>query len=107
MKLRSLMLAITVATTGLTAAPGFVYAVYEDVARSQQNIAFLCPAGAGQPRRGTFVDLARDALTDITDPAMLTMLERLADESRMGNYGVYFGSHKQGQVTRKLQGTAS
>lgn len=91
-------LAALIASTGLTAAPGFVYAVYEDVARAQQNIAFLCPAGAGQPRRGTFVDLARDALSDITDPAMLTMLERLADESRMGNYGVYFGNQEQGRV---------
>ncbi len=91
-------LAALIASTGLTAAPGFVYAVYEDVARSQQNIAFLCPAGAGHPRRGSFVDVSRGGLTDITDPAMLTMLERLADESRMGNYGLYFGNQEQGRV---------
>ena len=91
-------LAALIASTGLSAAPGFVYAVYEDVARGQQNIAFLCPASAGQPRRGRFVELARSSFTDVTDPAMLTMLERLADESRMGNYGIYFGNQEQGRV---------
>lgn len=91
-------LAALIASTGLSAAPGFVYAVYEDVARGQQNIAFLCPSSAGQPRRGRFVELVRSSFTDVTDPAMLTMLERLADESRMGNYGIYFGNQEQGRV---------
>ncbi len=91
-------LAALIASTGLTAAPGFVYAVYEDVARSQQNIAFLCPAGAGHPRRGTFVELSRGGLADVTDPAMLTMLDRLAEESRIGNYGIYFGNQELGRV---------
>jgi hypothetical protein len=28
------------------------------------------------------------------------MLERLADESQMGNYGIYFGTHVAGRVQR-------
>ena len=30
--------------------------------------------------------------------AVIDMLERLADESRMGNYGIYFGNQDQGRV---------
>jgi hypothetical protein len=29
-------------------------------------------------------------------PRCAMMLERLAEESRMGNYGIYFGTHEQG-----------
>lgn len=84
--------------TGLAAAPGFIYAVYEDVTRGHQHIAFLCPAPAGTPAHGGFVELSRPSLGDVTDPAMRVMLERLADESRMGNYGIYFGNQDQGRV---------
>lgn len=91
-------LARLIADSGLQAAPGFVYAVYEDVARGHQHIAFLCPAAVGQPARGGLVDLCPEGLADVTDPAMRIMLERLAAEARMGNYGIYFGDHEQGRV---------
>lgn len=91
-------LAGLIAGTGANAAPGFIYAVYEDVARGHQHIAFLCPAGAGSPARGAFVELSPDGLSDVTDPAMRVMLDRLAAESRMGNYGVYFGDQDKGRV---------
>lgn len=87
-----------IAALGIKAQPGFIYAVYEDVARGHQHIAFLCPAEAGQPLRGAFVDLAAGASADVTDPAMAVMLERLADENRVGNYGIYFGNQDQGRV---------
>ena len=29
---------------------------------------------------------------------MRTMLERLADEARVGDYGIYFGNHNMGRV---------
>jgi flavin reductase (DIM6/NTAB) family NADH-FMN oxidoreductase RutF len=84
--------------TGVPASPGFIYAVYEDVARGHQHIAFLCPAAEGKPRRGAFVDPARGDMSDVTDPAMRIMLERLGTESRMGNYGIYFGNQERGRV---------
>ena len=87
-----------IAASGLQAAPGPLYSVFEDVARAQQHIAYRCPAIAGQPTRGTFVDLHPDSFTEVTDQALRIMLERLAEESRMDNYGIYFGNQNKGQV---------
>ncbi|MEO8243751.1 MAG: flavin reductase family protein [bacterium] len=83
---------------GVTATPGFIYSVYEDVEAAQQHIAFLCPCTASTAQKGCFVDLTPGGLDDVTDPAMRTMLERLADEARVGNYGVYFGTQTSGHV---------
>ncbi len=101
----SATLARLIEATGVQAAPGFIYSVYEDVARGHQHISFLCPATGGTPAKGAFVELSREALGDVTDPAMRTMLERLADESRMGNYGIYFGNQDRGQVAIVSKGT--
>ena len=89
-----------IAASGLQAAPGPLYSVFEDVARAQQHIAFRCPAPTGLPKRGTFVDLHPDSFTEVTDQALRIMLERLAEESRMGNYGIYFGNQNAGQVAK-------
>ncbi|PLL12961.1 flavin reductase [Tabrizicola sp. TH137] len=91
-------LAALIGQSGLTAAAGPLYSVYEDVARAQQHIAFRCPCTAGQPARGAFVDLAPDSFAEVTDQALRVMLERLAEESRMGNFGIYFGNQDRGQV---------
>lgn len=93
-------LAKLIAATGLQAEPGQIYSVYDDVAQGRQNIAFRCPAVPGRPAQGGFVELSPAGVSDVTDPAMLTMLERLATESRMGNYGIYVGNHEQGRVHR-------
>lgn len=93
-------LAQLIAATGLTAAPGSIYAVYEDVAQGRQHIAFRCAAETGRAARGAFVDLTAEGVAEVTDPAMRVMLERLADEARIGNYGIYFGTHEQGRVQR-------
>ncbi len=84
--------------SGLQADPGFIYSVYEDVAREQQHISFLCQAAEGEPRCGVFTELTESTLSDIADPAMSTMLERFAQESRMGNFGVYVGNQISGKV---------
>lgn len=93
-------LARLIAETGLPATAGEIYAVYDDVTQGKQHIAFRCPAKPGTPAQGAFVDLTPEGVADVTDPAMLTMLERLAAEARMGNYGLYFGTHEQGRVQR-------
>jgi flavin reductase (DIM6/NTAB) family NADH-FMN oxidoreductase RutF len=92
-----------IARTGLKATPGSIYAVYEDVARGVQHIAFRCAADPGQPAAGAFVPLDPAAMSDITDPAMRVMLDRLAEESNLGIYGVYFGTHETGSVTRQTE----
>ena len=93
-------LARLIAASGLQAQPGAVYSVYDDVAQGAQHIAFLCPTSPGKPRHGALVDLSRDGLADVSDPAARIMLERLADEAPTGRYGIYFGTNEQGRVHR-------
>ena len=97
-------LAALIAQSGIDAAPGPLYSVYEDVARAQQHIAFRCPATAGSPAKGAFVDLSPASFTDVTDQALRTMLERLSEESRMGNYGIYFGNQNAGRIALVTEG---
>ena len=85
--------------TGLRAEPGSIYAVYDNVERGSQHIAFRCPTASGVPAHGMLVDLTVESMSRVADPAIRVMLQRLAEESRMGNYGVYFGNHEQGRVT--------
>lgn len=93
-----------IAATGVEAAPGFIYSVYEDVARGHQHISFLCTATGGAATKGSFVDLVPEGFDDVTDPAMRTLLERLAEETRVGNYGIYFGDQNSGQVALVAKG---
>ncbi|UWQ07156.1 flavin reductase family protein [Aliiroseovarius crassostreae] len=92
---------------GISADPGFIYSVYEDENRGHQHISFLCQAAEGTPAQGRFSDLSPAALKDIADPAMRTMLERFAAESRMGNFGVYYGNRNSGHVRPLSQGSSS
>lgn len=93
-----------IASTGVQAAAGSIYAVYEDTAQGRQHIAFRCPAVPGKAASGAFVDLTPEGVAEVSDPAARIMLNRLAEEARMGNYGVYFGTHEQGMVTRANKG---
>lgn len=83
--------------TGLQAQPGFVYSVFEDAARGRQHISFLCQTNDGTPATGAFVPLA-SGLDDVSDPAILTMLERFRDERALGSYGIYVGDQNSGEV---------
>ncbi len=87
-----------IAATGLTAQPGFVYSVFEDVVRKRQHISFLCQAAEGIPEKGVFVPLDPAALDDVADPAILTMLERYAQEAEIGQHGIYVGTQNSGEV---------
>jgi len=87
-------------STGLQAQPGFVYSVFEDVRRKRQHISFVCQTAEGNPTRGTFVPMRKGAFDDVSDPAILTMLERFAAESRIGAYGIYYGDQNSGEVRR-------
>lgn len=87
-----------VSSTGMTAEPGFIYSVYEDSDRKCQQITFQCAAEDGQPKVGAFTDLSDENLQRVTDPAMRTMLRRFREESRIGNFGIYYGNQQSGQV---------
>lgn len=97
-------LASLIASVGVEAEAGSIYAVYEDAGLGTQHIALRCPARLGPPAKGRFVELSPEAMSDVTDPALRQMLDRLARESRMGNYGIYFGTHEQGRVQRFAEG---
>ncbi|WP_371169314.1 flavin reductase [Aliiroseovarius sp. 2305UL8-7] len=87
-----------ISDVGLHTQPGFIYSVFEDVDRKRQHISFLCQSAEGEPTKGAFVPLDKAALLDVSDPAILTMLERLADESKLGNFGIYYGDQSTGVV---------
>lgn len=84
--------------SGVTAEVGFIYSVFQDEARKHQNISFLCQADDGTPANGVFTQITESTLMGITDPAICTMLERFAAESRLGNFGVYYGNEVSGEV---------
>jgi flavin reductase (DIM6/NTAB) family NADH-FMN oxidoreductase RutF len=92
-----------ITSTGLHAKPGFVYSVFEDVRHKRQHISFLCQTAEGEPTRGTFVPLSSTALDDLSNPATLTMLERFASETKLGNYGIYYGDQTNGEVRPMTQ----
>lgn len=94
-----------IADSGVTAQPGFIYSVYEDEARENQHISFLCQAAEGTPSRGVFTELSETTLMDIADPAMCTMLERFSAEASMGNFGVYYGNQISGEVRPIVSGS--
>lgn len=94
-----------IASTGLQAKPGFIYSVFEDVRHKRQHISFLCQTAEGEPTRGTFVPLTASALDDVSNPATLTMLERFAAETKLGNYGIYYGDQSSGEVCPMTQGS--
>ena len=87
-----------IAKLGVNAEAGMIYAVYEDRARAQQHIAIRCAAADNSHIAGMFVELTADKLALLHDPAMREMLERLARERQMGNYGIYFGNEAAGRV---------
>lgn len=92
-----------IASTGLKAKPGFVYSVFEDVRHKRQHISFLCQASEGEATRGTFFPLSKSTFKNVSDPAMLTMLERFAAETKLGNYGIYYGDQSSGEVRAMTQ----
>lgn len=84
--------------SGAIAEPGFIYSVYDDEAHKHQHISFLCQAAEGDAEKGIYYELTEATLMSIADSAMHTMLKRFAEESQMGNFGVYYGNEMSGEV---------
>lgn len=101
----SVALNALIKASGLEADPGFIYSVFEDGAREHQHISFLCQAADGAPKQGCFTPLTASTMMEVTDPALRIMLERFASESRMGNYGVFYGNQISGDVRRIVSGS--
>ncbi|MEP1495794.1 alpha/beta fold hydrolase [Pseudophaeobacter sp.] len=103
----SVALSELITSCGIEADPGFIYSVFEDAAREHQHISFLCQAGEGTPKQGCFTALTASTMMEITDPALRIMLERFASESRMGNYGVFYGTQTSGNIRKIVSGSAT
>ena len=85
---------------GLDASIGFIFSVYEDRRTGTEHVVYHCVAGPGSPGSGTFVDVSTLPLGRVADPATRALLERFEEESRMGQFGVYFGDESKGEVRR-------
>lgn len=94
-----------ISTSGAEAQRGFIYSVYEDEARETQHISFLCQASEDTATKGRFYELSQATLKDVADPAISTMLERFAAESRMGNFGIYYGNQAAGEIRPMTSGS--
>ncbi|EEE36098.1 flavoprotein oxidoreductase [Rhodobacteraceae bacterium KLH11] len=93
-----------IGATGLSVEPGFVYSVFEDATHKRQHIAFLCQAAAGAPGKGVFQPLEPTSFGAVSNPAIRVMLERLAQESQLGDFGIYYGDQNKGEVRPIIRG---
>lgn len=82
----------------VSATPGFIYAVFEDLEQEQQHISFLCQASKATSDKGVFLPLTADTISKVQHQPLRIMLERFTRESKLGNYGVYFGNQNSGEV---------
>ena len=80
------------------AKPGFIYSVFEVIDKEQQHISFLCQAATNHSAKGVFLPLTSANLLKVADTTVRTMLGRFAKESKLGNYGLYFGNQSDGEV---------
>jgi len=80
------------------AKPGFIYSVFEVIDKEQQHISFLCQAATNHSAKGVFLPLTSGNLLKVSDTTVRTMLGRFAKESKLGNYGLYFGNQSDGEV---------
>ena len=80
------------------AKPGFIYSIFEIIDKEQQHISFLCHAASSHSGKGVFLPLSPTILSKVADSAVRIMLERFDKESKLGNYGLYFGNQSNGEV---------
>lgn len=92
---------------GLPAAPGFIYSVYHDRVSGARHIVYRCTAGADEPLEGAFHDLNDITIERVAAAPERNMLMRFAEESRVGNFGVYFGHERGGEVHHSGQESSS
>ena len=100
-------LARLLASLGLPDAPGLIYSVYHDRVSGVRHIVYRCSAGAGDPREGAFHELDEPTLARVATRPERNMLLRFAEESRVGNFGVFFGHERGGEVRRSGQDPSS
>jgi len=82
---------------GVSVQMGLLYSLYDDTQSNQQHIVYRATLGQGSVN-GTWFSVDNFPLTDINNTAERDILKRYAQESRLGNFGIYLGDQHQGQV---------
>jgi len=82
---------------GVSVQMGLLYSLYDDTQSNQQHIVYRATLGQGSVN-GTWFSVDNLPLTDINNTAERDILKRYAQESRLGNFGIYLGDQHQGQV---------
>lgn len=86
------------AAFGPTLQTGLLYSVYEDTERARQHVVYRASLGEGDLKNGRLFPLDALPTHDIADGAVRELVRRFAQESTLGNFGVYFGNQEKGRV---------
>lgn len=86
------------ATVGPVLNTGLLYSVYEDTETNRQHVVYRATLGGGDIRTGRLFAVQAPPLGDIADNAVRELVKRYAQESTLGNFGVYFGNQDKGRV---------
>ncbi|NRF07078.1 flavin reductase family protein [Agrobacterium pusense] len=83
---------------GLSIQTGLLFSIYEDTKAGRQHIVYRAALGEGAPRQGQLFPLQHLPLDKIQDSAIRETVKRYAQESTLGNFGIYFGNQEKGRV---------
>lgn len=86
------------ATVGPALSTGLLYSVYEDTKTNRQHVVYRANLGTGDIRSGRLFPVQAPPLGEIADNAVRELVKRYAQESTLGNFGVYVGNQDKGRV---------
>lgn len=82
----------------LPVAPGLVYSIYEDTQSRRQHVIYRATLGEGLVQGAKLYPVDALPLDRVADRATRDVLTRYAQESSLGNFGVYVGNQEKGRV---------
>ncbi|MDH4441495.1 MAG: flavin reductase family protein [Rhizobium sp.] len=82
----------------LPVAPGLVYSIYEDTQARRQHVIYRATLGEGSIEGAKLYPVDAMPLERVADRATRDVLTRYAQESSLGNFGVYVGNQEKGRV---------
>ncbi|KPF45797.1 flavin reductase family protein [Rhizobium sp. AAP43] len=82
----------------LPVAPGLVYSIYEDTQARRQHVIYRATLGEGDIEGAKLYPVDALPLERVADRATRDVLKRYAQESSLGNFGVYVGNQEKGRV---------
>ncbi|WP_156668599.1 flavin reductase family protein [Rhizobium aegyptiacum] len=86
------------ADIGLSIRTGLLYSIYDDTSVGRQHMVYRAALGEGVPKVGKLFPLQQLPLDMIKNSAVRETVKRYAQESMLGNFGIYFGNQEKGRV---------